>query len=244
MTSEPLWHMGDGVAELRCGPLSGRLVLANPAAGWQELHWRGQPCGEFEILRASVAADSHLLDAYIRGHDFVASYSQSPTCAIAPHCYWRARHDEPLGAVGIEMILSVQTDLLDSRPGTVLRSFGRGVRVYHGSALSPGELREQDEPIEFAPEMAEPHLVVLRHEGLGLSYAQLVYPSDLDSLQLQMRHDGRSGAMAVLFQKPLLEKGVIRRARIGGWFLPAENDLAAASQLAQRFLSQPPPLTA
>jgi hypothetical protein len=40
-----------------------------------------------------------------------------------------------------------------------------------------------------------------------------------------------------------LEKGVIRLARICGWFMPAENDLATAVELAKRFVAEPPPLT-
>jgi hypothetical protein len=87
------------------------------------------------------------------------------------------------------------------------------------------------------------NLVVLRHDLLGISYAEIVHPSDLDSLQLVLRQDGRAGAKSVLFQKPQLEKGVIRRARICGWFLPAENDLAVAVELARQFIEEPFPLT-
>jgi hypothetical protein len=39
------------------------------------------------------------------------------------------------------------------------------------------------------------------------------------------------------------KKGVIRRARIAGWFLPLANDLAAAAALAQAFVGEPLPLT-
>ena len=34
-----------------------------------------------------------------------------------------------------------------------------------------------------------------------------------------------------------------RRARVSGWFLPVENDLAAAAALAQEFVAEPLPLT-
>jgi hypothetical protein len=41
-----------------------------------------------------------------------------------------------------------------------------------------------------------------------------------------------------------LEKGVIRRGRICGWFMSVENDLETAVQLAREFVNEPPPLTA
>jgi hypothetical protein len=41
-----------------------------------------------------------------------------------------------------------------------------------------------------------------------------------------------------------LEKGVIRRGRVCGWFMPAENDLETAVALARQFVAEPLPLTA
>ena len=53
---------------------------------------------------------------YVRGADLVVSYRMSKTPAIRWQVYWRelACGDNSLG--GIELILSVQTDLLDSDP--------------------------------------------------------------------------------------------------------------------------------
>jgi hypothetical protein len=244
MSSDAQWQVTASLAKLQAGLLAGQLDLSHLAAGLRGIQWNGHPCDDFEVLRTSITTDSQLLDCYIRGTDLVATYSQSGTCAVAPHCYWRLRHHSQFNAVAIEMILSVQTDLLDSQPAAVVRSMAQNVRVFHCAGLADGNFQQRSQAYHVNPQDYEVHLVVLRHEGAGLSYAQLVHPTDLEALQLQFRLDGKSGAMAVVFQKPHLEKGVIRRARIYGWFLPAESDLRVSAELARRSLEEPLPLTA
>jgi hypothetical protein len=71
----------------------------------------------------------------------------------------------------------------------------------------------------------------------------MVHPSDFVTAQVQWNESGSPMVSATLFPESL-EKGVIRRARLSGWFLPAENDLQAAVELAKRFVNEPLPLTA
>jgi len=212
-----------------------------------DLAWNGKSCAPFEVLRASVAKDSRLVESYVRGADLVANYSQSPTRAVAPHFYWRATYDAKAEAAGIESVISIQTDLLDSQPLSMVESFAIGVRLFHAPKLEPEAFTERttkrwgNYPLFAADSVT--NLIVLRHEQLGISYAELVHPSDFDLSQLEFRLDGRSGLKSMLFSKPHLEKGVIRRARICGWFLPAKNDLAVAAELAKQFVEEPLPLT-
>jgi hypothetical protein len=67
--------------------------------------------------------------AYVRGADLVVSYRMSKTPAIRWEVYWRelACKDNTIG--GIELILSVETDLLDSDP-----------RLWVGSRVPAAEL--------------------------------------------------------------------------------------------------------
>src|SRR5262249_34795223 len=86
-------------------------------------------------------------------------------------------------------------------------------------------------------------LFVFRNPRLGLSYAQLVHPSDLAATEIVADAIcGLWGVKATLFPEHL-EKGVIRRARICGWFMPVEGDLEMASALARQFVDEPLPLT-
>ena len=79
-------------------------------------------------------------------------------------------------------------------------------------------------------------------------YAQILHPSDFESIELRYQLHDVKGAFTAWHIKSLLlhqplEKGVIRRARICGWFMPAENDLQTAVELARRFVDEPLPLT-
>ncbi len=99
--------------------------------------------------------------------------------------------------------------------------------------------------------------LVFRIADSKLSYAQLLHPSDVlsqsqaeacqvasqtlvevESLNNSQRHHSSSR----LFFEPL-EKGVIRRARVLGIFVPRENDLQAVAECGQRFMEQKLPLT-
>jgi hypothetical protein len=244
MSSDVVWRLEGESALLTCGPLTGRLELNAVGSGWMDLAWNGKSCDPFEVLCANVAKDARVVESYVRGADLVVNYSQSPGSAVAPHFYWRADFASEVEAARIEMVVSVQTNLLDSRPGALVRSFSRGARLFHACRLESQALVEVSENHLFSPAESQTHLVILRHEPLGVSYAELVHPSDLESLQLLLfQHDGRTSTMSMLFQKPQLEKGVIRRARICGWFLPTENDLAVAVELAKQFVDEPVPLT-
>ena len=65
------------------------------------------------------------------------------------------------------------------------------------------------------------HLFVFRRADLGLSYAEMVHPSDFVSAYTAPRMSPSTRS----FFPERLEKGVIRRGRICGWLLPSENDL-------------------
>jgi hypothetical protein len=88
-------------------------------------------------------------------------------------------------------------------------------------------------------------LFVFRKSEQDFSYAELVHPTDFHSAVV---NEGcgpfeESGPLRAQLFPERLEKGVIRRARICGWFMPAENDLETAVTLAKRFVDEPLPLT-
>src|SRR4051812_48873600 len=70
-------------------------------------------------------------EAYIRGHDLVASYEPAADWPFSPQLYWQAdtmRH-VPEARAAFSLLVSVQTHLLDTRP-----------RIAVASQLPPGEL--------------------------------------------------------------------------------------------------------
>ena len=156
---------------------------------------------------------------------------------------WRAALHERLSAVQVQMILSVQTDLLDSHPEASVNSFAIESRLFHAPKLQTEAFREIGDSAIYGGNAGREHVFVFRNEGLDLSYVQMVHPSDFVAVQIQV-NAGRPTLVSTTLFPESLEKGVIRRARISGWFLPAENDLVAAIELAKQFVNEPLPLTA
>jgi hypothetical protein len=88
-------------------------------------------------------------------------------------------------------------------------------------------------------------LLLARNPRADLSYAELPLPADCSSAEVEFSFpEARVRLVRTRLVADRLEKGVIRRARICGWFLPSENDLAAAVELAKQFVDEPLPLTA
>ena len=70
----------------------------------------------------------------------------------------------------------------------------------------------------------------------------MVHPSDFVAAQVDADMQLNQCLSTTLFPEHL-EKGVIRRGRICGWFMPTETDLEVAVQLARQFVDEPLPLT-
>ena len=241
------WRMEGEAGCLTCGPLEGRVEADGMGVRLLAAAWRGMPSDAFgAMITAGPGPRPPVIEVkerYVRGSDFVASYARSDDFPVAPQFYWRAAQRERLSAVQVQMILSIQTDLLDSHPEASVNSFAIESRLFHAPSLQADAFREVNESAIHEGDAGREHLLVFRNEGLDLSYAQMVHPSDFVAVQIQVTERRPALVSATLFPESL-EKGVIRRARISGWFLPAENDLAAAVELAKEFVEEPLPLTA
>jgi hypothetical protein len=242
-----VWGLEGGEAKLQSGPLGATILLDQPSRGLKDLTWnrRKSVFAPLQLMCGTDHPACRRIEAYIRGEDLVANYEESDSPLGTPQIYWRVRHDPLASAVGIEVILSKQTSLLDSQPKSSVHSCGGELwyaTVLESNAFS--RFSAGQPTVHIDRESSTNQLFLFRDEHLQLSYLQMVHPSDFDSVVLTDQ-GGPSGwwhLMSLLFPDRL-EKGVIRRARICGWFLPAEDDLAVAVELARRFIDEPLPLT-
>jgi hypothetical protein len=205
-------------------------------------------------------ADARPVEAYVRGADLVVDYGEN---ADGDRCelYYRAL-DVPVPSLagevrevrerhfdrvygGIELWVSVQTRKLDSRP-----------RVRVGNRFPAGT------QVLRVPDWPDPGLQVFRPPGIQVSYVESVYPSDVADLAAAARvvddndNDNSGGnsprgnewvdtvATWTGLNVEWMEKGVIRRCRVRGWWVMRDGDLAAAADLTRAFLADAPPLTA
>ncbi|MFO0898895.1 MAG: hypothetical protein U0836_15835 [Pirellulales bacterium] len=163
-------------------------------------------------------------DSYVRGRDLVATYEQNAERPIRTTLYWRALDEaDAAGArLAIELVVSVQTSLLESRPTLEVQSDAPAAAV-----PLPPELRDCS---------------LLRLAGSDESYLELLHPTafatsgqEVDGAWVRLRHR--------LFFPEDLEKGVILRARLRAIMLPTAGDSEAAAGYHRSFLASPPPLT-
>lgn len=115
---------------------------------------------------------------------------------------------------GIQLIVSVQTSRLDAVPSLLVTS------------RLPGRARALDEGA-----------VIVSLPDTDLCYAEFADDSNIESTVV---HDTQ--ITNTLFPGSL-EKGVIRRARLVGYFLPASSAEQTARTIQLRFLRSAPPLT-
>jgi hypothetical protein len=239
------WEMLAASARLCRGPLAGRVVFNDLGVNFLLDQWQGRALERAVLHTSGPTAKSFALqlsETYIRGGDLIATFARTPPHQIAPQIYWRAKEFPASSAIGVEMILSMQTDLLDSDPHATVTSAMAGAEYFYASSLSKASLTKLGNEDFECPGSAE-NLFLMRDARWGLSYSEMVHPSDFVSAEIFYdEKDHPCAVQSVLFPERL-EKGVIRRARICGWFMPAENDLETAVELAKRFVDEPLPLT-
>jgi hypothetical protein len=190
-----------------------------------------------------------LVDAYVRGCDLVAGYAEAPQGAVQPHVYFRAGRQA--AAAGLELIVSMQTSLLDSQPESLVTSELPAQEVLVLDSVRkqvPEHLPLTGLPATYQGLAGKAAYLFLFRLSDALSYAEMVHPGDFVSVGLeQMPSDAPGNPQLKLTWRLFperLEKGVIRRCRVAGWFLPRENDQQQSADLFRRMVEEPLPLTA
>jgi hypothetical protein len=248
-----VWQIAEHLATLRAGALSGSLDVSDPAGGLlidQVAGARIPPSAIFQILLSIPpgAADSSAVDCFVRGTDLVATYAETAARQFRAQVYWRnseqATDDEV--AATVELILSVQTSLLDSDP-TI--SVGSLLAVSEAHRLSDADSADfkpcgaEAQEIAFEPATG-PGCFLFRQQS-SPSYVEMVHPADFRQATLTF-HGSPVGKFALahrLFHRRL-EKGVILRSRLRGVFVPHDRDMELAAAEYRRFAASEPPLTA
>lgn len=247
------WTLAAEGARLDLRWLQLSVPHASPREGITQISWQSQPIEAFRLLQLQSPACSPtpppLVDAYVRGADLVASYAQAERGAVQPQVYFRA--SQLNSAAGLELIVSMQTSLLDSAPESLVTSElpAREVLVLDSvHEQTPEPLALQSLPVRYLTTETKAAYLFLFRVSDTLSYAEMVHPGDFVAVELESTDATAVGGQRLKLTWRLfperLEKGVIRRCRIAGWFLPREGDQQASAEIFRRMLLEPLPLTA
>jgi hypothetical protein len=240
------WELNDSEARLTLGPLTGQIDVRHPFAGLSAI-FAG---AKLHVFRVELPPPPHPSrdespECYVRGQDLVCTYPQHDQRKIRGQVYWRALEWGPDRAPCLDLIVSVQTSLLDSDPTLNLRSnlpAPEVLRVKNVEQAVTEDITPKSNDQIITLRGSIPACWLFRLRAGNFSYAEMVHPSDFVSscfqeTALEIEHSTQ------LFRGPL-EKGVILRSRLRGVILPRSNDVAAAIACYQEFAASEPPLTA
>lgn len=267
MADDFVWQQQGEQAQLVCGPWQARLDASRPAAGLRHVSYQGVPLGESTFLGVDLEVSDRAVigECYQRGGDFIVRYPQTKTRPFAVEAYWRAGWFEYDGQSypRIDLVVSVETSLLDSRPRLSAVSnlmLDAGALVYRGEgcmlARLGGAAGLQAAGFEYQD---------------GVCYAEICHPGDSISMLIEvpgretpgretpgreapdcgMRGEAQAAlasrrpvrCLTRLFGQPL-EKGVILRSRLRGLFIPWQRSEEIARAALAELAGSPPPLTA
>ncbi len=215
-----------------------QLDLTDPAAG---IEVNGAKLLRTRWSKKHTGLPLNLVESYVRGHDCIANYAPIPPDQVQPQIYWRGSKSPQAKGEGLEMVMSMQTSLLDSDPLIeIVSELPAGEQL----AWCEKDWKSCGSNASLHCEDGHEGLLLLRPEGTAWSYAQAVFPSDFLASETAVDSQSRRISWTHPLFAERLEKGVIRRGRIAAWLLPRENDQTAALELWESFCHSPPPLTA
>jgi hypothetical protein len=247
MAEQP-WRLDARTASLRLARLSAVVRPLEPALGLCELRIDGRPisaaCSPLgvELNDGAQRPSPAVVDEYVRGGDLVATYADCPARELRSQIYWRASSHRTEGAIAaIELVISVQTSLLDSSPRLATRSTLNADEAYCVSSA--------DNASQIEGGMSSCYLY--RLAATPFSYAEMVHPAQSRESTVEVPANAGASDDAASTRLELrqqlfperLEKGVILRARILGLFLDRQGDSEAAARHYAAFLAAEPPLT-
>ncbi len=216
------WNLQQATAQLTLGKFSATLDVARPQQGLYAIQFAGHALANWSCWNVEQTSLGAPFDVYVRDHDLVATYERTAERPLRVQIYWRALPvmASPV-ATGLELIVSVQTDLLDLDP-----------RVQLSCCLTNGAAHSADD------------IVLFRGRDSATTFVQLVHPGDRSQVRLVPNPAQHGTHIHTTLFADRLEKGVILRSRLRGYFIERTNDEATAVELAHIFAASEPPLTA
>ena len=243
-----LWQLDEHRATCSLGDLSATIDLERPDLGLQPLRVDGR------LLAVTPDADqpkwpAQLADAYVRGNDVVATYVGQESWPYAPQIYWTVESNLAGGATlpSLSLVVSIQTDLLDTHPRIFAQSSLVADEVLMVSLVGDDLLVDSHVDSSVAGlqgiDPRERVAILWRLAGRKWSYAEVMPTSDFRQLAVIRVASGAIQSQWELFAE-FLEKGVIRRARLQSLWALRENDVQLVAKCCQAIEQRPLPLTA
>ena len=230
-----MWKLHPAHAILQSEPLTAHINIQNPLRGLSEITAFRQslPHGTPLCLDLDGASPDEIrvvLESYSRGQDLIVAYGPQGDHPVTSTVLWHimSKTDK---AAGLEVVISLQTDQL-YQPAIA--------RTY--TEVSCEEIHLWSPDYNWScPMDTERATAVLACVDDRISYLEIAHPTNRTRFSIQREAESFRWDFTLLEQ--VLEKGVIHRARLQGWWLATENAQQLADQLIAAFSNSPLPLT-
>ena len=233
-----MWQLDGTIASWQSVQLTAQFDLLTPHLGvqvqqWQQLSITPDPVLQVDLQTRINVSD---LDAYIREGDLIVQYPECPDTGYRLQLRWSTLCDSSIAAV--ELLVTMHTTRFSITSSLdVGNQFDRSICQGYTSAGIPVSAGIED-PTPCG-------LVLCRPADSTWTYAEMT-SAHRATLQGVKRSIGSSlptrHCSSFRVFNGTLEKGVTRRMRVRGLFLPRAEDEAQAAQHFNRFLKIPPQL--
>jgi hypothetical protein len=246
------WQLHQHTASLADARFQAALRWSRPSDGLVDVKMADTPLTECRFLGIDIPPTESTAvptssDCYVRGAEIVVAYRATTGWPVQTDAVWRALTPTTSNGwiAAIELIVSVRTALLDSRPALSVQNSLAVQETWRlvdpaGPHFEAVGLSQSRPPLAWEN---GPGCLLFRLRPSDLSYVEMVHPADFchDALANEPEQPFRVRATHCLFSNAL-EKGVILRGRVRGIFLPRGNDMAVAAAAYAQFAAEDPPL--
>jgi hypothetical protein len=252
MTASP-WKLDEHQARLQLGCLTARVQVAWPSDGLVDLAIAGLHLSRLRLLGVAIpffvpGDTASIIEQHVRGSDLVLSYRDSESCPVRVDVVWRGQTPDPddPSLAAVELLVSVRTYLLQAGPQLSIRSTLPAVEALRLRDPDRAEFRQAVAPDQSWVPFVKPSpgCTLVRLADHPCSYVEMVHPSDFicDELMGGTDPDVALHLRHRLFP-PVLEKGVLLRARLLGAVVDRRGDQQRAAHLYRRFCASEPCLS-
>ena len=233
-----MWQLDGTIASWECEHLAAQLDLLAPHLGVHVQRWQGQSIDPEPVLQLSLRTPIHAssLDAYIRVGDLIVQYPECADTGYRLQLRWSVLAEPPLAAV--ELLGTMHTTRLSITSSLDIgNQFDRALsQGYTPAGLPVPAAREQTS-------VAAPcGLVLCRPHDTAWTYAEMTNAHGATLHDVTQPGKPPADCHRLRVFSGTLEKGVTRRMRLRGIFLPRADDAAQATAHFQRFRQTPPQL--
>ncbi len=167
-----------------------------------------------EMLGNLLGVSPDIVEIYRRGSDLVCRYAECAKNQLTPTVYWSLHTDSEIKAAILDMRVSVQTSTLGTQPDASFEWYAPSgkIRDFCLPASASQRLSErQSQPLSYLDETLAQKYRCTTIECAGLQVTPIIHLSDFKPATSSTNN---SASLHQKLKLPLLEKGVIRTARI------------------------------